>query len=70
MRPRRFIPIVATILTLLVTGGARGQRTAAAAVPRTWDDQAIARLEVPLANPIGSPKHVSADYVPTGFKPT
>jgi hypothetical protein len=32
------------------------------AVPKTWDDQAMATLEVPLANPIGSPKHVSADY--------
>jgi len=31
-------------------------------IPRTWDDGAIATLEVPLANPIGSPKHVSADY--------
>lgn len=31
-------------------------------VPRTWDDQAMATLEVPLANPVGSPKHVAADY--------
>ena len=31
-------------------------------MPRTWDDEAIATLEVPLANPVGSPKHVSADY--------
>ena len=31
-------------------------------IPRTWEDGAIASLEVPLANPIGSPKHVSADY--------
>ncbi len=27
-----------------------------------WDDAAMATLEVPLANPVGSPKHVSADY--------
>jgi hypothetical protein len=27
-----------------------------------WDDEAMRTLEVPLANPIGSPKHVSADY--------
>jgi hypothetical protein len=32
------------------------------AVPRTWEDQAMATLEVPLANPIGSPKHLSAAY--------
>jgi hypothetical protein len=31
-------------------------------VPKTWEDEQIASLEVPLANPIGSPKHVSADY--------
>jgi hypothetical protein len=30
--------------------------------PKTWDDAAMAALEVPLANPIGSPRHVSADY--------
>src|SRR5215469_9160325 len=32
------------------------------AIPKTWDDQAMATLEVPVANPIGSPKHVPADY--------
>src|SRR5215475_7256497 len=31
-------------------------------IPRTWDDAAIATLEVPLADPVGSPKHVSAEY--------
>jgi hypothetical protein len=31
-------------------------------IPRTWDDEAVAALEVPLANPEFSPKHVSADY--------
>ncbi len=31
-------------------------------VPRTWDDVAMATLEVALADPVGSPKHVSADY--------
>jgi hypothetical protein len=31
-------------------------------VPKTWDDKAMAELEVPLADPVGSPKHVSAEY--------
>jgi len=31
-------------------------------VPKTWDDQEMAALELPLAKPVGSPKHVSADY--------
>jgi hypothetical protein len=34
----------------------------ALAIPKTWDDEAMATLEVPLANPVGSPKHASADY--------
>jgi hypothetical protein len=43
----------------------RAQRPSAAfhpIVPKTWDDAAMATLEVPLANPIGSPKHVPASY--------
>jgi hypothetical protein len=35
---------------------------AALSVPKTWDDAAMATPEVPLANAIGSPQHVSADY--------
>ena len=31
-------------------------------IPKTWDDAAMATLEVPLANPIASPKHAPADY--------
>src|ERR1700689_397206 len=31
-------------------------------VPRVWDDEAIATLELPLADPVGSPKHISSDY--------
>jgi len=31
-------------------------------VPLTWDDAAMATLEVPLADPRGSPKHVPAEY--------
>src|SRR5262245_55839212 len=32
-----------------------------AAIPKTWDDDAVARMEVPLANPAYSPVHGSAD---------
>src|SRR5215510_10384048 len=31
-------------------------------ISKVWDDAAIATLEVPLADPVGSPKHVGADY--------
>ena len=27
-----------------------------------WDDEAIATIELPLADPVGSPKHISSDY--------
>jgi hypothetical protein len=48
--------------TLLAAGYA--QKPAAAfkpVVPRTWDEQAFAELELPLAVPSHSPKHISAD---------
>lgn len=31
-------------------------------IPKTWDDQAMASLEAPLADAAASPAHVSADY--------
>ena len=31
-------------------------------IQKTWDDSAMATLEVPLADPAASPKHVPADY--------
>ena len=36
--------------------------TFAPLVPRVWDDEAIATIELPLADPVGSPKHISSDY--------
>lgn len=58
--------ITGTLIWALLSSraGVFSQSTPAkpAAVPRTWDDLAISQLEVPLANPIGSPKHITADY--------
>ena len=31
-------------------------------IPKIWDDAAMATLEVPLADPGGSPKHVAPKY--------
>lgn len=31
-------------------------------IPKTWEDEAVATLELPLADPVGSPKQVSAEY--------
>ena len=32
------------------------------AIPKTWDDHELGDLEIPLADPVASPKQVSADY--------
>ena len=50
------------IATTKLSGQAQPASVPAPVIPKTWDDQAIATLEVPLADPVGSPKHVSADY--------
>ena len=50
------------VLLLLLAGMDRAGAQRDLVVPRTWDDQAIAALEIPLANPAGSPQHVSAEY--------
>lgn len=49
---------------LLALGGTRAQERhpGDGVVPKTWDDAEIARHEIPLADPNGSPKHVSSDY--------
>jgi hypothetical protein len=47
---------------LLAPGVAQELRDGTIVIPRTWDDAAVAAHEVPLADPTGSPKHVSSDY--------
>src|SRR5579864_2445129 len=49
-------------LVPLLVAGAPVEHQAVHSVPRVWDDEAIATVEVPLANPVGSPKHISSDY--------
>jgi Di-haem oxidoreductase, putative peroxidase len=53
-------PFLAFVALIIVRTHA--QRGNTAVIPKTWDDQAIATLEVPMANPIGSPTHASAEY--------
>src|SRR5580698_1323895 len=45
-----------------VLAWSQSSKNPALVIPRTWDDAAMKTLEVPLANPTASPKHVSADY--------
>ncbi len=51
------------VLILLLPITAQVQQPAVqSSVPRVWDNQAIATLEVPVANPVGSPKHISSEF--------
>src|SRR5215471_13650696 len=54
--------LLTTFLAGLAFNSAREQGNSADMIPKTWDDEAIATFEIPLANPVGSPKHVSAEY--------
>ena len=62
---RMFIVLIAlpgALVNYVVSLQREGMVSAAPEIPKTWDDEAMAALEAPLANPVGSPKHVSADY--------
>ncbi len=56
--------VLIVCLEVIAFRSAPGQtpHTTKPTIPRMWDDAAMSTLEVPLANPIGSPKPVSADY--------
>ena len=56
---RRILSCAVLACGLTLAAGAQVYRPA---IPRTWDDAAVASFEVPLANPRFSPQHVSADY--------
>jgi hypothetical protein len=66
MRAPKFIAFLAAALIGISSASqdAHPQKpsTTAFAIPKAWDNEAMATLEVPLANPVGSPQHVSADY--------
>jgi hypothetical protein len=63
MKADSSVPIIVAVVAALGASlclHAQGHWTPT--IPKTWDDAEIARHEVPLANPIGSPRHVSSDY--------
>jgi hypothetical protein len=70
MKYARMFIVLSALLGALVSYAASLQRavmvTTAPEIPKTWpktwDDEAMAALELPLANPVGSPKHISANY--------
>jgi hypothetical protein len=54
--------LLITTATFKSTFGQNDRSRPTSIIPKTWDDQAIGSLEVPLADTIASPVHVSADY--------
>ena len=60
-------------IALSLLGAVRAQKQAAAfnpVIPKTWDEEALASLEVPLADPRYSPKDISAeDYYRLPVRP-
>src|SRR5438552_5500804 len=59
----RFLLALVSITSYV--GPSRAQRadsSASAHIPKTWDDEAVASLEMPLADHRYSPVHVSSDY--------
>jgi hypothetical protein len=51
-----------SLTTLFLIAAMASTAAAQVGVPKVWDDDAMATLEVPMADPAGSPKHVSANY--------
>ena len=67
MRAPKCIPFLVSFLLMFITSGCQDKHSQNLAavepiIPKTWDDNAMATLELPLANPVGSPKHVLAEY--------
>ena len=61
MKPQGLFVLTALLLALGISA-AQTPPNRAVVIPKTWDDAEIANHEIPLADPIGSPKHVSSDY--------
>jgi len=57
---RRLLVFGAGAAWASIAWAADGRR--APEIPRTWDDEAVATHEIPLADPVGSPKHAPSDY--------
>lgn len=61
LRPGRLITVTSLLALATITVAVLAAQEPPR-IPRTWDDEEIARHEIPLAHPGASPKHVSSDY--------
>ena len=54
---------VLSIFALINTGQAqKSQESFSPVIPRTWDEEALASVELPLASTGVPPEHISGDY--------
>lgn len=60
--PALALSLLAITVVITKAAGQNDQENARPQVPKTWDDQAMATLQVPLADAGASPVPVSADY--------
>ena len=54
--------LIGSIIFAYQSNAQKAKDSWAAVIPPTWVDAEMLELEIPLANPIGSPKHINADY--------
>lgn len=64
MKQAHRILVVMCFVGIFVVDVTRGaaQKGSKQEIPRTWVDSEMSGLELPLANPVGSPKYIDADY--------
>ena len=61
---RIWVFVLAFLAGIFLLGSATAEKSGgySPAIPKTWEDQAMAAFEVPLANPASPRRHVTADY--------
>ena len=69
----RLLPVSLPFVVIALIAATHAQKPPAAykpVIPKTWDEEALASLEVPLAEPRNSPRHISAeDYYRLPVRP-
>ena len=57
-----FVLLLGTTTFIISSQAQKGRSNSPPSIPKIWDEEALATLEVPLPNPEFSPKAVPGDY--------
>ena len=57
-----FLALLSSVVFINRSQAQEAGRNSPPVIPKTWDDEAVASLEVPLAEANASPVHIPADY--------